>query len=152
MFDTENEWRLISRAMNKKMMESFYSQESEGTVFYPFDRKVSGVGTKKFNNRQEYLEFLDTEESLFTWREGPDFAAISDLLKVKIVILVGDGIYLDGGKPQEIGDQYASDGSDNVIVLLLKKDSEHYFAVMNKKNLIIQKEKLSIHGDAILHR
>ena len=59
------------------------------------------------------------------------------------MILVGDGIYLDGGKPQEIGDQYASDGSDNVIVLLLKKDSEHYFAVMNKKNLIIQKEKLA---------
>ena len=135
-FGTEDHWREISIAMNKQNKECFEKREIAGNVFYPFHRIVSGVGKKEFMNRQQFLGFLETEESLFTWREGPDFQCISDILESKIVILVsGDGVTLDGGKPLVIGEQHKSE-----VVLMLNQSSEHYFSVMNPKKHVFQQE------------
>ena len=139
LFGTENHWRVIATAMNKKNRESFVEREIVGNVFYPFQRIVSGVGRKEFNNREEYLNFLETEESLYTWREGPDLKCISDLLEIKLIILVsGDGENLDGGKPLIIGEQFTPE-----VVLFLNKSSEHYFSVINPQNKNDNNERLS---------
>ena len=136
LFGTEDHWREISIAMNKMNREAFEKQEIAGSVSYPFHRIVSGVGKKEFFSRQEYLGFLETEESLFTWREGPDFQCISDILEAQLVILVsGDGVTLDGGKAVVIGEQH-----NEYLVLMLNKSSEHYFAVMNPEKHAYQQE------------
>ena len=52
LFGTEDHWREISIAMNKKNKECFEKREIAGNVSYPFHRIVSGFGKKEFMNRQ----------------------------------------------------------------------------------------------------
>ena len=70
-FGTEQHWKILAKAINKKTIELFESLKEY--LSFPLVRKVSGKeGETEFKNKDEYFKFLMSDDSLFMRREGPD--------------------------------------------------------------------------------
>ena len=129
-FGTEDHWKIIARALNKKMIELFESMKD--FIIFPLRRKVGGKNEEiEFQNKEEFLKFLSTEESLVMWREGPDLALVAHLLGFRVDVLISKENKLDGGCPMVYGEQFEDSGR---IVVMLSTEEGHYYAVINTNN------------------
>ena len=84
-----------------------------------------------FNDKEEYIKFLMTEESLVMWREGPDLNVLSHLLRVRVDLLISKENKLDGGCPMVYGEQYEDRAR---MVLVLNTEENHYLAVVDTQS------------------
>ena len=129
-FGSEDSWEIVARAINKKSIELFESMKE--FLVFPLKRKVSGREKEVvFKDKEEYLQFLTTNEALLMWREGPDLAVVAHLLRSRVDVLILKDGKLDGGCPMVYGEQFEDRGK---IVLQLSTEEQHYRAVVDTQN------------------
>lgn len=124
---TEEHWKLIAMALNKKTIELFDSMKDY--LIFPLKRKVGGSQEEMvFKDKDEYIKFLMCEESLVMWREGPDLNVLAHLLRVRVRVdvLISKDNKLDGGCPMVYGEQYEDRAR---MVLMFSTEENHYLAV-----------------------
>ena len=127
---TEEHWKLVARALNKKTIELFDSMKD--FLIFPIKRKVGGKEEEMvFKDKDEYIKFLMSEESLVMWREGPDLNVLAHLLMARVDVLVSKENKLDGGCPMVYGEQYEDRAR---LVLVLNTEEKHYLAVVDTQN------------------
>ena len=120
----------MARALNKKTIELFDNMKE--FLIFPLRRKVGGKqGEMVFKDKEEYIKFLMSEESLVMWREGPDLNVLAHLLMVRVDVLISKDNKLDGGCPMVYGEQYEDRAR---MVLVLSTEEKHYLAVVDTQN------------------
>lgn len=149
IFAIQGHWWIIARAINKFMIERWNYLLSTKTVVFPMEKIVKGKLTI-FNNDDEFLDFLKTEESLFLWREHHDLAIIADLLNVPINVIMTRENMVKGHIEIPTSDENKSDivkYEGGSIVLLFDVGKSHYKAIVppgqNDKNVEIRHKLLS---------
>ena len=116
--------------MNRKAVELFDSMKE--FLIFPLKRKVGGKeGDVEFKDKDEYIKFLMSDDSLVMWREGPDLAVVAHLLRSRVDVLISKDNKLDGGCPMVYGEEFEDRGR---IVLVLSEEEKHYYAVVDTQN------------------
>ena len=145
-FGSEVHWMIVAKAINKMAIEQF--ENMKDFLSFPIKRKVSGRKDElEFQNKEEFVKFLMSDESLLMWREGPDLAVVAHLFRLRVDVLVSKDKKLDGGCPIIYGEEFEDRGR---IVLLLSTKENHYNAVLLKnprKNLKLKEYLKAYAGD-----
>ena len=130
LFGTQNHFKIIGSAVSKYIVENIEKLEASNEVFYPLERKVSGQ-VEVFQDREQFISFLKSERSLYSYREGTDLQIIADLFKIQIHVLISRNNKMENGVPMKIGEKF---GDNKIAVMVLNMEDEHYNAVLAPDN------------------
>ena len=121
LFGDESNFSILARALNK----AIYQNWSHYKQFYDFPRQVIvGANQMIMNTESDFLNLLQTSESIFMWRNHEDIQAISDMLSVKIKVIKENPLTETQVEPcPDI-----NDGPVEKEVVIINS-SDHYFAV-----------------------
>lgn len=101
-----------------------------------------------FQDREQFISFLKSERSLYSYREGTDLQIIADLFKIQIHVLISRNNKMENGVPMKIGEKF---GDNKIAVMVLNMEDEHYSPVLapnntNKNFTLMNKMKRYVEG------
>ena len=86
LWKSENHWMHLAEATNEAIIQKW--DLIKDLISFPHDSIVGGNGRAvRFENVQQYHDFLTTEEASFIWRDSHDLVIMSYLLGLKIVVI-----------------------------------------------------------------
>ena len=127
LWKNQNHWMPLAKATNEAIIQRWDIIKDK--VAFPHETRVGGDGRKiRFENVQQYHEFLKTEEASWIWRDSHDLMIMSDLLGLKIVVIAANDDDTAAGWHEFVPTSLAQIPDDNRIVLLCQ--SSHYKAIV----------------------
>ena len=138
LFKSEEHFYVLSRAINKNILEHWDFWRVNNVMIFPFKTIVKGREIV-FQNEEEYLSFLRHDDSIFLWRDNHDLNVLSDLLNTKISIVVVNADVVTAAYAIEPRSG-SYDKNNQEIVLLFT--GNHYKAIMQPLANLTKNEKL----------
>ena len=124
LFKGKNDWIVISKGINKYIRNNWFLIKN--FVNFPLQTRVS-ANDVTFNNEDEYLEFLKTNNAIYIWRDHHDLVSLCEILQVKITVIGVKKGYIAAVHDVLPVSGNMIDENDGRIVLYY--DGEHYQAV-----------------------
>ena len=78
VFNSQDNFELISKAVNKKIVETLPEYEDTWCAIFGEPRIVGGEQVQ-FTDKVDFAQFMGTDKSVYLWREFHDYIALADL-------------------------------------------------------------------------
>ena len=128
LWQTREHYKTLGRAISKYIIKNYDNLEASNMIYYPLTRLCRKISNEEliFQNKEEFKNFLNSEESIWTYREGPDLLILSNLLEIQINVLVSkNSKMVDSGKHTVFGEEYK-----RRAYVLFNVDEMHYSPVV----------------------
>ena len=134
LWKSENHWIPLAKATNEAIIQRWDNVKDH--ITFPLETRVGGTEIR-FENVNQYHEFLKTEEASWIWRDSHDLMIMSDLLGLRIVVIAAkDDVAV--GWHEFVPTSLGQVPDDNRIVLLC--ESSHYKAIAPPMAEIVKDE------------